>query len=335
MQQKIISFPNDIDLAITRIFSQQETNDWLVQSEVLHKRYLQRERDTHHRYIATITDALAYLALRSPATYAQSYGAMSAVAELLPSWNPSSLLDLGSGPGVSTWAAKTIWKSLSTAVCIDQDKNLLDLGEQIMQNIDRSLSVSWRQCDVTRSANWPEGMFDLIVLSNVLNELSPAQVDSVIGQAWNACSGILLVVESGTPFGSGIVSSVAKKLSKTGNLVAPYIANQFISNTDFYLHFPQRFIRPDFARRVRQRMREKSLMASDWEEAKYSYVAIGRMEVDNFIKARSVGPVRVQKGFLEVPILTKDGIEICRVMKRDKENYAKRKRLQWGQLLAD
>lgn len=74
-------------------------------------------------------------------------------------------------------------------------------------------------------------------------------------------------------------------------------------------------------------------MASDWEEAKYSYVAISTFPSDVETRGRVAGPIKIQKGFLEVPVLTKETLETLRVMKRDKDQYNYVKELKWGDLL--
>lgn len=155
----------------------------------------------------------------------------------------------------------------------------------------------------------------------------------MLGQAYNRCGGIMVVIEPGTPYGFGIVGAAAKSFTNKATLLAPYIDNAFVQSNDFFLHFPQRFIRPEFQRRVRAQMRDDSLSPSDWEEGKYSYVAISsKMPQENYW-GRVVGPAKKQKGFIELSILTKDAIVHTRVMKRNKNDYLFAKKLRWGDLI--
>jgi ribosomal protein RSM22 (predicted rRNA methylase) len=337
MQTRVLTFPSTIADAIAGILAAQENDEWIQKAMQLHQRYMSRTTGGARGYVRDFTDTLSYLALRTPATYAQTYGAMSAVAELLPSWQPKRILDLGSGPGVGVWAAKSIWPSLEDALCVEQETSFVQLGEQIMQTAERGIRVRWEKKNLLEINSFEAGaqkpLYDLVVISNVLNELSAAAVDKVLGRAWNVCCGVLLLVEPGTPLGSGIIASAAKKLSHTGTLLAPYIAENWVDTSDYYLHFPQRFIRPEFLRRVRQRMREDALMASDWEEAKYSYVAIGRMKPEKVVQGRCVGSVKAQKGFVEVPLLRAEGITVLKVLKREKEVYNRAKKLHWGDVV--
>ena len=74
-------------------------------------------------------------------------------------------------------------------------------------------------------------------------------------------------------------------------------------------------------------------MASDWEDAKYAYTVICKIEPEIHPWGRCVGPTQIQKGFLEIPILTKEGIEKMKIMKRHKEQYTFAKNLRWGDII--
>ena len=55
--------------------------------------------------IRSETDALAYALARMPATYAAVTASLNALVEIRPDFAPTSLLDVGAGPGTATWAA--------------------------------------------------------------------------------------------------------------------------------------------------------------------------------------------------------------------------------------
>src|SRR6202043_2574660 len=57
------------------------------------------------RAIRSEADALAYALARMPATYAAVIASLNALAEITPDFAPTSLLDVGAGPGTATWAA--------------------------------------------------------------------------------------------------------------------------------------------------------------------------------------------------------------------------------------
>jgi len=191
------------------------------------------------------------------------------------------------------------------------------------------LTVTWQQANILQSVQQGSATYDVVLLANVLNELQEQQRTRLVEAAWQRCNGVLIIVEPGTPVGSAIVQSMAQGVGPVGTLLAPYLDNQFIEEK--WLHFPQRFTRPDFARRLRQAMRDSTLMASDWEEAKYSYVAIGKLRPEVTPWARVIGPTQLMKAHIEVPLLTSAGRLQVKVFKRDKQQYAYAKKLRWGE----
>ncbi len=327
------TLPSEIITIISDILSQQNSSEWIQHAVSLHEQYATREK--FHRRIALkeYDDLLAYLAMRVPATYAQIYSVFSTIKELLPLWQPKNILDLGCGPGTGSWAAQQIWPSLIESTSVDQHDDFFSLGEKIQNSLNENITITWQKSDLSKKIMLEENKYDIVLLANVLNEINPSLIDKIIGQAFNNCRGMLVIIEPGTPFGSSIIQNAARKLSKAGILLAPYINSTFTSDDEYYLHFPQRFIRPNFQRRIRQYMRDSSLMASDWEETKYSYTVISKIIPKTNPWGKCVGPIRLQKGFLEVPILTQVGIEKIKVMKRHSEQYFYVKNLKWGEYI--
>ncbi|HWY79574.1 MAG TPA: small ribosomal subunit Rsm22 family protein [Candidatus Sulfotelmatobacter sp.] len=328
------NLPQSIEKTIAAILQQQETSEWVHHARDLHIRYT-KGKTNYKKFIHDYVDALAYLGLRVPATYAQVFGVLNTVQEMIPLWRPTSLLDIGSGPGTATWAAISLWQELNKITCIDENRDFTSLGKQIIKDLGIIQQVNWKNRNLSLGIEEEKNSYDLVIISNVLNELHPIAQEKLIGQAFNCCNGLLIIIEPGTPRGSQLVSSIAQKLSKVGILLAPYIANTFVEDEGYYLHFPQRFIRPDFQRRIRQQMRENSEVASDWEESKYSYVVISKFSVENNYWARIVGETESKKGFLEVPVITRENITKIKVMKRDKEAFTFAKRLRWGMPIAN
>ncbi|MCX6782788.1 MAG: methyltransferase domain-containing protein [Candidatus Levybacteria bacterium] len=331
MQKTILSLPEDLERIIAKILQQENSNEWIQGARLLHSRYMD-DRINNKEIINGMRDALSYLALRLPATYSQSISAIDNVAEIIPSWMPKTMLDIGSGPGAGVIAAKEIFPSLEEAVCLDQNSDFISIGRKIFEELNMPINITWKKGDMTRGIGAEKPMYDLILVSNVLNEISPIQREKLLGFAYNHCSGILLIIEPGTPTGCGIVQTASVNFSHT-SLVAPYIGNNIISRPDFWLHFSQKFTRPEFQRRVRQNMRDSSLMASDWEDSKYSYVAIGKIPAEVLPWGRCVGPVKLMNGYLEVPILTKDFLKEIKIMKRHRSQYIFAKKLKWGQII--
>src|SRR6202162_1156449 len=62
--------------------------------------------------IVSEADALAYALARMPATYAAVTASLNALCEITPHFAPTSLLDVGAGPGTASWAASEAFSSL-------------------------------------------------------------------------------------------------------------------------------------------------------------------------------------------------------------------------------
>lgn len=329
--QTIIPLPLPIQRAITSVLNEQGADAWLKRAQALHQRYTQQAEDKQQTHLTDYGDAVAYLALRASATYAQIYGAVAAVCELMPDWQPETLLDLGSGPGPGVWAVSSLLPTLTQATCIDQNTHFLTIGPKISTAAELPITVTWQRGDIVQRVEQMTTSVDLLLIANVLNELNADQRAKLLNAAFARCRGILIVVEPGTPVGSRIVQMAAQQLAPNGILIAPYLANQVVQEE--WLHFPQRFTRPDFARRLRQAMRDSPLMASDWEEAKYSYVAIGKVEPEIRPWGRTVGPVQLMSGYLELPVLTGEQCRTIKVLKRHKPQYTFAKKLRWGETI--
>lgn len=333
MSLTFANLPVDIIQAISTLLSEQTSNKWLSRAAALHTRYMDATKGTYGRYIQDYDDALAYLSLRSPATYAQIYSACSQVAEIIPSWKPQSLLDIGCGPGTGTWSAATLWPTLKTITCIDKDPSFVRIGKHILSQSNLSCNVTWQQSDV-KDIN-THFMYDIVIIANVLNELSAEDKNELITNAYAQCKGIMILIEPGTFIGTDIIQKATPQLYPEATLLAPYIYNSFVSLKDKWIHFPQRFIRPEFLRRLRQYMRESSLMASDWEESKYAFAAFGKIPAELKPWGRCISPVIIKKGFLETQVLTEDTILPVKVLKRYKKQYTFAKKLRWGQIILD
>lgn len=330
MQQTFANLPQPIEKAIEQLLTQEESTSWVSAAEKLHQRYLDREQG--ESYIQSEADALAYVALRFPATYAQIIGTFHAVREAIPSWQPKTVLDIGSGPGTGVFAAQSMWPNIESAKCIDANRNLLNLGERIVDTAEIPVDVHWYRDNIRKKLEGT-GSYDLVLFANVLNEFSAKEIERHLDAAYQLCTGVMVIVEPGTSYGNAVIEQSAKHFAATKSLVAPYIEGNFVPSTDYWIHFSQRFIRPEFQRRLRQHMRSSSLMASDWENTKYSYVAISKIPSAMQAWGRSIGPVKKQKGYIEVPVLIKDEIVHIKVMKRNKSKYTFAKDLQWGELI--
>jgi ribosomal protein RSM22 (predicted rRNA methylase) len=331
--QTFLNLPEKITQSIEAILAQPENSQWLKRAEALHTRYTEGKRHPQESYLKDSVDIAAYLGMRVPATYAQIAGALSQVKEAFPEFKVESVLDLGSGPGTAVWSAKEVYSTLKKATCIDNEGNLLSLGREIFRDSGLDVEISWEADSLRSDFGSKNHKFDLVIIANVLNELTEEERINVVNRAFTQCSGILVILESGTPKGAQIVEKSYQDFENKNFLIAPFMNNSFIEGGDYWIHFAQRFIRPEFQRRVRQQMRISSLMASDWEETKYSYIALSKYQPKKTAWGRLLAPIKKQKAWFDITVLTAKGIEKLQVFKRDKEKYNLVRKLKWGDIV--
>ena len=169
------------------------------------------------RMVSSREDVAAYLAYRMPATYAAVRAAMEMSKAGMGHWHPRSLIDIGAGTGAAVVAAIDTWTDISVVRLVEPEKTMLEASRSILR---RSTIDEDRELVLTASsieqAQLREDEADLIVSSYVINEIRPSQRAETIERLWHACSGLLVVVEPGTPAGYGNILEARQVLIEMG-----------------------------------------------------------------------------------------------------------------------
>src|SRR6478672_5727574 len=108
--------------------------DLAAASAALSQRYRDEHRD-HNLHVRSERDALAYLAVRLPATYAAVRASFAAVAEARPDFAPKTALDVGAGPGTALWAAADCWPDLADALLLEARPIFRACGEELAREL--------------------------------------------------------------------------------------------------------------------------------------------------------------------------------------------------------
>lgn len=271
-------------------------------------------------------EALGYLAMMVPATYAQLRGAMAMAADRIPGWRPESLLDIGTGPGTAMWAAIAQWPTLEKIVGTDREPALLALG-RVLAGESSSLAnrrVTWTTSDVRHLAVAQDSRFDLVVIGHVLNELPSAARAGVVRRAWQATGGLLIVVEPGTPDGFEVVRRARDQMRGDGGYtIAPCAHEGPCPLVDDWCHFPQRITRPAFQRRARG-------APGQWEDAKFSLAAMARFPAPDPIWGRAIREPRANKARAELHVSSGAGIVRAEAQKRERDAFLDVRDTAWG-----
>src|SRR5262249_33937389 len=153
-----------------------------------------RERRSSASSVTSEADVVAYALTRMPATYAANEDALMRLAARAPGFAPTTILDLGCGPGTASWAAVQAFPSIDAAALVDSNAHFGAAAEELARADE---VLSWANIWAGDLHSPPPGNFDLVVLSYALTEV--ADPAAAIERIWERCAGALLIVEPGTP----------------------------------------------------------------------------------------------------------------------------------------
>jgi ribosomal protein RSM22 (predicted rRNA methylase) len=273
-----------------------------------------RERRFASPVMRTAAHRIAYLNARMPATYAANAHVFKEVADRIPSL-PSSILDLGAGPGTATLAANSFF-SFNESVCMEADSELRKLGERLLPQ------SKWFVRDLESATELEK--HDLVVLSYSLGELKDKT--QVVAKAWNAANIALVIIEPGTPQGFANVLAAREQLIAAGaNIIAPcpHHGRCGLALRGDWCHFSERLERTSLHRR----MKGGEL---GHEDEKFSYVVACRPPASR-AQSRIVRHPMKHSGHIQLTLcLPPENIEQRTITRSQKAVYKAARRAEWG-----
>ncbi len=325
-----ISLPDDLHASIERALAGAPAKQWLDAAQALSERYRAPRLADAPPLASGKVQALGYAALIMPATYAQLRGALAATAARIPRWQPTTMLDLGSGPGTALWAATAQWPTLRSLTAREREPAFIALGRKLAHGGSSALRSShWERMDLEQLPRSTAQRYDLVVLGHVLNELSPELQHIVVQAAWEHTGGLLLIIEPGTSAAFPVVRAARDQLlAEAAHTIAPCAHDHPCPLTNDWCHFPQRLIRPAFQRQARG-------APSQWEDSKFSYAAMARFAPAAPIWGRIIREATSNKAYAEAKTSTRAGITTYRALKRHKAAFHQVRKLAWGAQLAE
>ena len=278
--------------------------------------------------IVSDDDVLAYLLARLPATYAAIAAVLRAV-KAQSGFKPKTLADIGAGPGTASWAAIEAWPALDRITMIDSSAVFLAMARKLSAHSpSKALTeVETKLVDVTRLSDVPSS--DLVIASYALAELNPVKLTSIAISLWRSCTGILVLVEPGTPAGyERIVACRSALLADGARIIAPcpHAAPCPIRAPD-WCHFSQRLPRS------RDHMMVKAANVP-FEDEKFSYLAVAR---DHIViapyNARVLAPPKKDKTGIAMKVCADGEISQRKIPRRDRKAFAQHRDVRWGDAL--
>lgn len=271
--------------------------------------------------ITSEADALAYALARMPATYAADIASLNALRDIRADFAPTSLLDVGAGPGTATWAAAEAFPSLQSFTLLDANDALRKLALDLAGDSGREIAY---QRGEARALLAKAEATDLVVASYVIGEMSEAERTSLAALMWEKTRDTLLVIEPGTPAGYARIMALRELLIAAGAHVAapcPHDGPCPLAPPD-WCHFAQRLQRSRAHKQVKG-------AEVPFEDEKFAYVALTRAAIPR-PHSRMLAQPAVGKVEVIAKLCTPDGLEMARVPRRDKAGYAEARRWRWG-----
>jgi ribosomal protein RSM22 (predicted rRNA methylase) len=278
--------------------------------------------------IRSEADALAYALARMPATYAAMTASLNAFREIRPDFAPTSLVDVGAGPGTATWAAAEAFSSLQAFTLVDANSALRALALDLGSGSLRLRNMKYQRGEA-RAALADSEAADLVVTSYVIGEIGDAERRSLAELMWAKTRDTLLVVEPGTPAGYARIIALRRQLIAAGAHVAapcPHDGQCPLVAPD-WCHFTQRLPRS----RAHKQLKSAEL---PYEDEKFSYVALTRAPAAQH-PARVLAQPVVTKAEITARLCTGRGILNAVAVRRQKAAYQRFKKIDWGDAIFD
>ena len=274
-------------------------------------------------------DALAYALTRLPATYAACAAVFAEAVRMAPRFLPRNVLDAGAGTGAASWAALETWPGVGAVAWLDASPPFLALAARLAAEGPAALQhADARRADLTSGGeDWPRA--ELVAASYALAEIAPERQGGVVQSLWAACTGVLALVEPGTPAGYARILAARTALIEVGaNILAPCPHDDAcpLVGAD-WCHFSVRL----------PRSRDHRIAKGaevPFEDERFAYLIAARPGVAALARSpRILAPPRPGKPGIALKLCGPDGVEQRFVGRRDKALHAVARRLGWGDVI--
>ena len=260
-----------------------------------------------------------------PATYAALWSVVNQTRYRLDGWAPTSLLDVGAGSGTSLWVAASNWPSLAVGTLIDTNDHMIQLGRRLASTSSNPVvaSARWQRGRLETVTDLPAA--DLVIASYVTNEMVRSDLEDTIERLWSATTGVMILVEPGTPVGFDLIRRARQRLITLGaRIVAPcpHGLDCPMPHSD-WCHFSVRLPR----NRLHRSVKPGEL---GYEDEKFSYVVASR-GIGQPGPARVIRRPTYRRKMIELKTCTPSGLQdITLTRRRDPDQYRLARSLNWG-----
>ena len=147
-------------------------------------------------------ESAAYTASQPPAVYGATLRAFNEIKRLAPDYQPRTMLDFGSGTGMSVWAGNSTWgNSIKEYQCVDVSDHMNDIAEFLLRGGSSKIEDPLVIPGVYFKKFLPLSnriMYDVVVAAYSLTEMPFRQQRlQAIKSLWRKTNHFLVLVEPG------------------------------------------------------------------------------------------------------------------------------------------
>ena len=272
------------------------------------------------RAARTAEDVAAYAAYRAPATFAAVEDVLRRIKLQRSGWQPASVLDVGAGPGVASWAAAAVWPGVGQFTLVEVEPEMIALGQRLAAGSPELAQAQWIRGDIADAGESAE----LILASYVLGELERDRFFDAARQLWKRTVDTLVLVEPGTPAGYARVMAARDWVVTEGGFTLAPCPHDIACPLpdDDWCHFAVRLPRGEAHRAVKG-------VSRGFEDEKFSYVALSRFSAPR-PNARIIRQPLVRSGHIRLDTCEAEGLTHRIVSRRDKDAFRAARKIGWG-----
>ncbi len=292
----------------------------------LSSRYRASAASSAGTFLRSPDEIAAYAAFRLPATFAAVASALGQVQARLPDWTPRMVLDVGAGPGTAMWAAVETWPEVEQITLVEREETMIAFGKRLAETALTPVQrARWLRADLAGA--WEAAQHDLVVAAYLLGELTEEQGATLLQKLWKMSTGVLLLVEPGTPAGFRRIRQARQQLLAAGaSIIAPCPHNGPCPMPEYdWCHFAQRVARSRLHRQVKG-----GELA--YEDEKFSYIALSRMR-GTPIAGRILRHPQIRPGFIQFELCTPQGLTSRTVTRKERTLYRQVRDIRWGSVM--
>lgn len=289
-----------------------------LQKHFRHTSERYRERNNSKASLLGKMGVICYLLTRFPATLAAAEHVLKEEKRVIGDFH--SLLDFGAGPATALLAATRAGLSIEKATLYEENREFVEQGRIIAPSF-----AKWECKNFLRQETYDRHEVSLFCYS--FGEVPEANRKKILKQAWEATDKALILIEPGTPAAFKNLLDARKQLIEWGgHVVAPCPHSQecpLLGKND-WCHFSVRLQRSSLHRKIKGG-------ELGYEDEKFCYVIVSKSAKET-LSSRIIKPPKKHSGYVDLQLCAKEGIIEQKIFSKDKENFKRAKKLNWGEV---